>query len=157
MAYAKALNKIFSFMTTYQTNLDIALKDFMHNAKNKDIAAEAAAKLFPNSVDKIKEMFDIDIKDTIDVNTLDTTNKLAKDVSASSASSQNELATSDEAKEATKSACGKMFTALGIARLIAKSTGVIVNNGAKFTNLLSKQAIKMKEDKHVIAAMNFIV
>ena len=51
----------------------------------------------------------------------------------------------------------KMFTAIGIARLAAKTTGIILNNGKSVVDALGAYAIKSKEDKNVIAQLNFIL
>ena len=71
-------------------------------------------------------------------------------------------AKSEEAQKAAggwKKALGldKAFTALGVARLAAKTTGVILNNGKTVVDVLGAQAMKFKEDKNIIAKMNCLL
>ena len=67
-------------------------------------------------------------------------------------------AASDESmKEASKGFLGKAFTALGVARLMAKTTGVVLNKGKNVVDVCGAYAIKKKEDKGIIAELKFIV
>lgn len=45
----------------------------------------------------------------------------------------------------------KAFTAIGLARLAAKSTGIILNNGKAVIDTLGAVAVKFNEDSNVIA------
>lgn len=60
-------------------------------------------------------------------------------------------------KEASKSWLGKAFSALGIVRLAAKTTGVILNKGKDVVDCIGAYAMKQKEDKGVIAELKFIL
>ena len=73
-----------------------------------------------------------------------------------------EMANNEEVKQAAsgwkdKLGLGKAFTALGWARLAAKSTAIILNNGKSVVDALGAAALKFKEDKGVIAQMNFLL
>ena len=73
-----------------------------------------------------------------------------------------EMANDEEVKKAAsgwkeKLGLDKAFTALGWARLAAKSTGIILNNGKAVVDALGAAAMKFKEDSNVIAQMNFIL
>jgi hypothetical protein len=67
-----------------------------------------------------------------------------------------QLASDENVKEATgslkdKVGLGAAFTALGWARLAAKSTAIILNNGKAVVDALGATAMKFKEDNGVIA------
>ena len=67
-----------------------------------------------------------------------------------------EMANDEEVKKAAggwkeKLGLDKAFTALGWARLAAKSTSIILNNGKAVVDALGAAAIKFKEDANVIA------
>ena len=64
---------------------------------------------------------------------------------------------SEEIKEVAQSGFGKAFTGLGYARLAAKTAGIVINNGKSVIDMFGKQAIKNKEDKNIIAAMQVII
>lgn len=65
--------------------------------------------------------------------------------------------TDQSMKEASKGFLGKAFSALGIARVAAKTTGIILNNGKAVVDILGAYAIKRKEDKGIIAELKFIL
>ena len=67
-----------------------------------------------------------------------------------------EMANDEEVKKAAggwkeKLGLDKAFTALGWARLAAKSTAIILNNGKAVVDALGAAAVKFKEDANVIA------
>lgn len=73
-----------------------------------------------------------------------------------------EMADNEEVKQAAggwkeKLGLGKAFTALGWARLAAKSTAIILNNGKTVVDALGAAAMKFKEDNGVVAQMNFLL
>ena len=73
-----------------------------------------------------------------------------------------EMANDEEVKKAAgdwkeKLGLGKAFTALGWARLAAKTTGIVLNNGKAVVDALGAAAVKFKEDANVIAQMNFLL
>lgn len=73
-----------------------------------------------------------------------------------------EMANDEEVKKAASSwkeklGLDKAFTALGWARLAAKTTGIIINNGKAVVDALGAAAVKFKEDSNVIAQMNFLL
>ena len=51
----------------------------------------------------------------------------------------------------------KAFTAIGIARLAAKTTGIVLNKGKAITDMLGAQAMKYKEDKNIIADLRILL
>ena len=66
------------------------------------------------------------------------------------------MANDEEVKKAAgdwkeKLGLGKAFTALGWARLAAKTTGIVLNNGKAVVDALGAAAMKFKEDANVIA------
>lgn len=64
---------------------------------------------------------------------------------------------SEEMKQAGSSFLGKAFTALGVARLAAKTAGVVLNKGKDVVDCIGAFAMKQKEDKGVIAEVKFIL
>ena len=67
-----------------------------------------------------------------------------------------EMANDEEVKKAAggwkeKLGLDKAFTALGWARLAAKTTGIVLNNGKAIVDALGAAAVKFKEDANVIA------
>lgn len=73
-----------------------------------------------------------------------------------------EMANDEEVKKAAsgwkeKLGLDKAFTALGWARLAAKTTGIVLNNGKAIVDALGAAAVKFKEDANVIAQMNFLL
>ena len=71
-------------------------------------------------------------------------------------------AKSEEVKQAAggwkeKLGLDRAFTALGWARLAAKTTGIILNHGKDLVDVIDAQAMKNKEDKNVIAEIRCIL
>lgn len=52
---------------------------------------------------------------------------------------------------------GDAFTAIGIMRLVAKTTGVALNNGKSLIDMVARQKMTKKEDENIIASMNFML
>ena len=64
----------------------------------------------------------------------------------------------EEMKEELQKKSGiTMFTALGWARLAAKTTGYILNHGKTIVDVLGAQAIKKEEDKYIVASMSALL
>ena len=49
------------------------------------------------------------------------------------------------------------ITTLGFARLVAKTTGVVLNHGKDLVNMFAAQSIKRKEDANIIAELRCII
>ena len=84
---------------------------------------------------------------------------LPKDVNGKAIADTAKSDTMAQAKEGWKEklGIGKAFTALGWARLAAKTTGIILNHGKDLINVIDAQAMKNREDKSVIAEIRCIM
>ena len=68
------------------------------------------------------------------------------------------MAGDDQMKEEMQKKSGiSMFTALGWARLAAKTTGYILNHGKTIVDVLGAHAIKKEEDKDIVASMSALL
>lgn len=68
------------------------------------------------------------------------------------------MAGDDQMKEEIQKKSGiSMFTALGWARLAAKTTGYILNHGKTIVDVLGAHAIKKEEDKDIVASMSALL
>ena len=75
-----------------------------------------------------------------------------------SPSSAKAMAGDDQMKEEMQKKSGiTMFTALGWARLAAKTTGYILNHGKTVVDVLGAHAIKKEEDKYIVASMSALL
>lgn len=82
----------------------------------------------------------------------------ALNAAGDSRESAEELSNDKEAQEQTAKRAGiKSFTPLGWARLAAKTTGYILNHSKNIIDAMGAKKIKNKEDKNVIAKMNFVI
>lgn len=84
---------------------------------------------------------------------LDPTDPDAKPKMNAVAAISNDEQTQEATKTWKEKLLGAAATQLGIARLIAKSTGIVLNKGKAFTDMIGTQAMKFKEDKNIIAQM----
>ena len=84
---------------------------------------------------------------------------LPKDANGKAIADTAKSDTMAQAKEGWKEklGIGKAFTALGWARLAAKTTGIILNHGKDLINVIDAQAMKNREDKSVIAEIRCIM
>ena len=84
---------------------------------------------------------------------------LPKDANGKAIAATAKSDTMAQAKEGWKEklGIGKAFTALGWARLAAKTTGIILNHGKDLINVIDAQAMKNREDKSVIAEIRCIM
>ena len=84
---------------------------------------------------------------------------MPKDVNGKAVAATAKSDTMTQAKEGWKEklGIGKAFTALGWARLAAKTTGIILNHGKDLINVIDAQAMKNREDKSVIAEIRCIM
>ena len=84
---------------------------------------------------------------------------LPKDANGKAIADTAKSDTMAQAKEGWKEklGIGKAFTALGWARLAAKTTGIILNHGKDLVNVIDAQAMKNREDKSVIAEIRCIM
>ena len=84
---------------------------------------------------------------------------LPKDANGKAIADTAKSDTMAQAKEGWKEklGIGKAFTALGWARLAAKTTGIILNHGKDLINVIDAQAMKNREDRSVIAEIRCIM
>lgn len=147
-------------LTSMSNELNEYQEWMQQNANSDNPLIQQKIAMLQNLTDKYNEI--------IDSHTNEMENALAQADDARTGATEVTRATTKAAansEEMQKAAGGwkqalgldKMFTALGIARLAAKTTGIILNNGKGVVDALGAYAIKNKEDKNVIAQMNFIL
>lgn len=149
-------------------NASSIVHDIINNQKWYEDASSDIHNALNNDMDHISISGASELKDTLENGELSHENGMevassiladkAKDPKAAieaagpAKDAAKDMANDEEMKEEVAKKTGlKAFTPLGWARLAAKTTGYILNNGKDLVNWIGEKKIKNSEDKNVIA------
>lgn len=167
MAKNKLINELNSFIILYENDPEFATQSLVGNPENnplkKSVLAELACALRPDAAQEFDKL-GIDVDGSLE-DTYDQLNSIADEarsgVSGAAKEVQGKVANSKEMEEAKEEIAKKSgisaFTAIGWARLAAKTTGIILNQGKSVVDVVGEQAIKYKEDKNIIAELKCLL
>lgn len=137
--------------TDHNVQVKIAAIKRLH-AKYMEILDETPVGYTTDGVGRVLDIDDIENEDN-------PVSASAQAKAATAAAVQGQTGEAGKAASGWKKALGldKAFTALGVARLAAKTTGIVLNKGKALVDMAGAQAMKYKEDKDVIAEMNVLL